>query len=542
MDKFLRLKKALDFSLKKYLGKYSICMFCTLIYTIAALAYPSILSLIIDQGVAQSNIENIFKFTFLFLIIGIVMNISYYFQKVSFTKLSQNIVIDVQNKLLKMLTTVEYNFWTEHKVGDVLTVIQHDVGKLESLLTTMVSDFFVNLFVAVGVGSYLIYIDFTIGIVLIALTLIFVGVQRFFGIRAKKHMVELRNQQGDVISYTNEIVNHLPVIQMIGLSRISEEKFCSLNYTYKKKIINQTKLITNVQNVSMLFSTLGIFSVLLIGSIKVFNGDMTVGLLFSLTMYVQRLYNPIISLSNTYISIKNIIPILEKILGIFETSDYIKRGDINAGDIHGELIIKNLKFRYRDGKNYVFNNYNMKINAGNIIGIVGENGTGKTTLLRLMSRLCSPLEGKIILDGKELDKYDYEFLWKQIGIMPQETYIPRGKIKDALNIINQKQYELAKQLLNDLHFSLKRFPLGLETEIGENAIALSGGERQKLSFIRLLLQEKNMYILDEPTAALDLESEDVILRLIKEHMSQKTCIIITHRPKLLEVCNSIIKM
>lgn len=542
MDKFLRLKKALDFSLKKYLGKYSICMFCTLIYTIAALAYPSILSLIIDQGVTPKNIENIFKFTLLFLIIGIVMNISYYFQKVSFTKLSQNIVIDVQNKLLKMLTTVEYNFWTEHKVGDVLTVIQHDVGKLESLLTTMVSDFFVNLFVAIGVGSYLIYIDFTIGIVLIVLTLIFVGVQRFFGIRAKKHMVELRNQQGDVISYTNEIINHMPVIQMIGLSRISEQKFCSLNCTYKKKIINQTKLITNVQNVSMLFSTLGIFSVLLIGSIKVFNGDMTVGLLFSLTMYVQRLYNPIISLSNTYISIKNIIPILEKILGIFETSDYIKRGNINAGDIYGELIIKNLKFRYRDGKNYVFNNYNMKINAGSIIGIVGENGTGKTTLLRLMSRLCSPLEGKIILDGKELDKYDYEFLWKQIGIMPQETYIPRGKIKDVLDITNQKQYELAKQLLNELRFSSKRFPLGLETEIGENAIALSGGERQKLSFIRLLLQEKNMYILDEPTAALDLESEDVILRLIKEYMSQKTCIIITHRPKLLEICNSIIKM
>ena len=197
MNRFIKLKKIMKISLKTYRNRYVICMFCSVIYTIMALIYPSILSLIIDRGIAKKNIYNIVGYSFLFLVVGCMMIIFYYLQKVNFTKLSQKIVFDVREKLINKLMSVNYHFWSQHKAGDVIEVIQQDVGKVESLLTTMISDVIVNLCVAIGVSVYLLSIDWIIGSVLIILAIVFSLIQKKYGRIVKVFMGKLRAWQGD---------------------------------------------------------------------------------------------------------------------------------------------------------------------------------------------------------------------------------------------------------------------------------------------------------------------------------------------------------
>ncbi len=539
MNKFIKLKKIMKISLKTYRNRYIICMLCSFAYTIMALVYPSILSLIIDRGIARRNIHNIIGYSFLFLSVGCLMVVFYYLQKVNFAKLSQKIILDVREKLINKLMVVNYHFWKNHKTGDVIEVIQQDVGKVENLLTTMVSDVIVNLCVVVGVSIYLLSIDCIIGSVLIILAIVFSLIQKNCGRIAKEFMRKLRAWQGDFAAYINDIINHASIIQMIGQANSVKNRFCSMSQDYRQRLIEQSKLMVRIQNISMFFSTIGIFFVLLIGSYRVFEGNMSIGVLFSLTMYVQRLYNPIISLANTYISLKNAYPILDKILDVLNTSDEIENGKIRK-DIVGNIRFENVHFKYDENSRYVLRGINMDIASGSIVGIVGENGVGKSTLLRLISKLCIPSKGKIMIDGIDIKEFDTQFLWKQIGIMTQDTYLPRGKIKEILGITNN--LEMADKVFKELRLEIDKFPAGLESEIGENALSISGGEAQKLAFIRMILQNKKIFILDEPTAALDLESEELMLKVICKYMKGKTCLIITHRPKLLDICNHIIEI
>lgn len=198
-------------------------------------------------------------------------------------------------------------------------------------------------------------------------------------------------------------------------------------------------------------------------------------------------------------------------------------------------------FRYVEKSRYVLEGIDLNISVGKIVGIVGENGVGKTTILRLLSKLCIPSKGRILLDGIDISKFNTQFLWSQIGIMPQETYLPRGKINEILGI-NENNLPIAKRMLRELRFEIDKFPEGMESEIGGNASSISGGEAQKLAFIRLILEDKKMFILDEPTSSLDLESEELMLEMICKYMKGRTCVIITHRPKLLDICDQVIEM
>ncbi len=206
-----------------------------------------------------------------------------------------------------------------------------------------------------------------------------------------------------------------------------------------------------------------------------------------------------------------------------------------------EIEFKNINFKYPDSSKRIFNDFNLVIKTNDVIGIIGENGSGKSTLIKLLTQIYKPNSGEILLNGIDINQYNIEYLRKEIGLVNQSNFLLSGTIKDICSLSGMEiEDEKIKKMMKMFCLNSDNFRNGVLTNISENNMNISGGELQRLNLIRVFLENKSIYLFDEPTASIDVVSENIICNNMKKLLKNKTAIIITHRPKLLELCNHVI--
>ncbi|RFZ76096.1 ABC transporter ATP-binding protein [Lacrimispora amygdalina] len=544
MTELIGLKRELNFSFKKYIFRYIKCFIFMLGYTITSVIFPGLVSLVMDKGVMVGDYHSTIVYISIFLIIGIMMTIFQYLERLSFFKLSQDILIYIKIIVFRKIMDTNLAFWNNHKIGDVMSVVESDISRIESLLTTKLCDAIVNIFVIIGMSIFLIYLNIKIGGLLILIAFIFVAIQRKLGIFIKNNMLILRKSLGDNSSLLNEILNNIQNIQIIGLVVPFIDKYKVSIDNIKDNNIKNTNIVSLSLGVSNLYVIISMLIVLFVGSIEYFRGHLTIGIVLTFLLYAQRLYSPISSICNTFVSIKNISPSISKILDILKNENIIYGGNYYpVTDIQGSLELRAISFKYQLNPDYVFKDFNLKINSGEIIGIIGKNGSGKTTIIKLLAGLCVPEQGIITIDGVDLKKYDLEYLRRQIGYVLQSNYLVSGKLKDILRFGVENEFiDIKDEMIKSFELNISKFSNGWETYINEKSMNISGGELQKISLIRLFSSPKQMYILDEPTSFMDNESEKKVCSKMEELLNNKTAIIITHRPQILHICNRVIDL
>ena len=533
-----KIKLIIGIPFKEYIIKQSKCLIYMLIYTGLSLIFPGFVSLVIDKGVLNGNLYEILKYISFMFLVGILMVMFQYIQNVSFYKLAQTIIMELKNRLYEKILTTNHKFWEKHSVGDILTIMETDVSRLEALLTNTVSEIIVNILIVAGISVYLIVIEWTMGLCIIFLAILFAWIQQKLGTKVETGMTKLRNNIGKLAAFTNETINNVSNIQVTGYYENIKENYKNKNRRVVSNSINQLRTISFSQIIGMVFNVIGIIIVILVGSYKVMNGNMSIGLLFSLTVYVQRLYSPIISIGSSYINIKNTMPVINKITNVLQSDDYIHDGNLQSIE-KNNIDMSQVSFSYKTKT--VFKNFSLHIESGDIVGIVGKNGSGKSTIIKLISGFCEAQKGEILYSGTDIRHYSLKFIRSQFAVMPQKQFFLSGTLRDIINPYNDKINDnKIFELANLFNLDVNKFENGLETFINENASNLSGGEVQKISLIHLFLHDRPVYILDEPTAAIDKESEEVICNSLEKLLKGKTAIIITHKREILKICNRIV--
>lgn len=537
------LKKLVNMPIKVYALRQFKCFFYMLLYSLASLVFPGFIGYIVDDGIMINDIRKIIFYCTAMLLTGVLMTGFRYLEQISFYKLAQEIIVELKEKLYNMLSNKNIKFWSNNTSGDMFTVLENDVNRLENLVTTTFGDIIVNSFIGIGIASYLIWIDAGMGVSVLILSLTFAYAQRLLGNKAEKMMEDLRRRICVLSGFTDEAINNMLNIQVSGYSKYMEKVYVKENRNVIHGSVQQMKLIAAMRGVGGAFNVLGVLAVLIMGAIRVRQGTLSIGVLFSLTIYVQRLYSPIVGLGTAYIEIRNSKPIIKKILSVMEDENNITSGTYipDAGIVQGKIEFKNLSFGYNKDQ-LLFRDFNLIIRPNSIVGIVGKNGSGKTTLIRLLTKLCTPLGGEILLDETDIEKYDTAFLRRQIGYMQQSEFFFKGKLRTILDPYLQMDSRELTRLMGVFRVSIDLFQDGLDTEISENMLNLSGGEVQKIAMVRLFCENKPIYILDEPTAALDIHSEDEIIPLLKVLLKDKTSIVITHKKKILDICDEIVHL
>ena len=398
----------------------------------------------------MGDVSNIVLYTTEMLICGILMVIFYYLQKVFFFKFGNDIVLRTKQKLYKKLNTVDIQFWNQYKVGDVLTILDNDIEKLQELLTSDISELVVNICLCIGISSYIIILNPKIGILVVVMSIIFAFIQRKVANKSKERMKKLRVTMGDFNSFSTETINNMPSLQMTGKTQYIKKMYADKCDELAKEGLDFTKTMCTVGMTGMSFNVLAIVIVLILGAVDVSNNLISVGLLFSMTIYVQRLYSPIVSIGNMFVKIKNFFPLLDNIYNVMFNEKNIIKGDYkHSSELMGNISFDNVWFGYNNER-FILKGFTETFNRGEIIGIVGNNGSGKTTLVRLLTKLCTVERGKIEIDGIDINTFDMEYLQTQIGVMTQNSYLLAEEFNNILK--SEKELNKMKKFLEEMNF------------------------------------------------------------------------------------------
>ena len=344
-------------------------------------------------------------------------------------------------------------------------------------------------------------------------------------------------------AHLQDTIDGIRVVKTYGNEERAVRDFTQDTGNQAKQDESNAKLFDTVFPFVGFVLHLGSYLITLLGNYWVFNGTMQIGYLSQFSSYSAIIYEPILTINSIPRNIAAFSTSLGKILELLEEDpDVYDQSVPDFKRIEGHVSIKNMTFGY-DSYNPVLENINLEINKGEMIGIVGHSGCGKTTLINLIMRLYDVTEGSISIDGINVKNMSQNNLRSQMGIVLQETHLFSGSITDNIkyaspNATNEEVVRAAK--LANAHDFIVRLPEGYNSMVGEKGYSLSGGERQRIAIARALIHNPRLLILDEATAALDTETEKIIQDAIDRVIEGRTTIVIAHRLSTLRNADKIL--
>lgn len=332
--------------------------------------------------------------------------------------------------------------------------------------------------------------------------------------------------------YIQDVINGIRVVKAFGNEDKEIDTYTDYNERHYNRDMDTCMYFDTLFPVLSFVLKLGSFMILGFGNYLLFGGSLDVGSLNQFTTYSNIVYEPLMQITQIPRVISNFITSLSKVLEIMEEEPEIYDANMPAHHkIMGDVSVKNVYFGY-DSYNPVLKDVSVEIKKGEMIGIVGHSGCGKTTLINLLMRLYDPNEGSISIDGIDLRDMSQESLRSQIGVVLQETHLFSGSVRD--NIRYAKPYATDEEVMKaarmaNAHDFIMNLPEGYNTMVGEKGFSLSGGERQRIAIARALIHDPRILILDEATAALDTETEKLIQDAINRMTEGRTTFAIAHR-------------
>ena len=542
---------ALVFKQVKPYTKWLVLIFIAmLVETIMGLAAPWPLKIIIDSVIGHQPLPlwiarvkgfgpNAGKMAWaasasiLLVIITIIGAVAGYVNSYFTESVSQYVANDVRLQVYHHLQKLSLSYYDTHQIGKILSTITTDVGTMQDFVSNSLLGILVDGMTIVGILGLMFYLNFDFALIALAITPFLVFLVTKFKRRVKVLMHEVRNDQSNMFAVLQQGLESMRVINAFGSQRVEEDKLKKVSLKTVHAALKTRRLKSLLSPVVSVMVSICIALVLWRGAGLVLKDVMTVGALTVFLSYLNKFFSPVKDLAKMANAVAQATVSLERIQMILQTDTIIpeKPNAIKPGSLKGEIIFKNVAFSYQsDAK--VLHDVNIDIQAGQRIGICGPTGGGKSTVASLIPRFYDITGGQILVDGIDISQYTLEGLRGQIGFVLQDTILFYGSVREniAYGRMDASENEIleAAKLANADEF-IKKMPHGYDTLVGERGVTLSGGQRQRIGIARAILRNAPILILDEPTAALDTESEKVVMEALEKLMKGRTVITIAHR-------------
>ncbi len=513
---------------------FFISLMLVLFATLASLLVPWLLGYIVDHVLVPKNTHLLIPLTFVILGTDFVGALTTYIQSYTFTLLGQKVLHNLRQDLLKKYEFYPLSEYHQTPTGRLVTRLINDTSSLQDLFTSGIAIALGNASVVLGIILWLIFLHPKLGLVCVSVFPFMILSSKLFGGIIRKTAHASKAALSRLNTFLAENISGMAIIQIFNRQGIFKKRFDETSHQYTQTQIKSIESFAFFQPSITILSSFSMSLLIWYGGFKSLDGSISLGLLVSFMAYLHALYAPIRDMTEKYNLFLSAMTSCERIFEFMDRPQEKESSNPSSlpSAIEGQIEFENVWFSYQSSKtqtSWVLKNINFKIEVGEKIGIVGYTGAGKTTLSLLLMRFYDVQKGKILLDRKDISHGERRTLRQKIGYIQQEPFLFSGTIEDNIFLWEEKGKEVFMSLPDFAREPFEQGSLKFSKEVLEKGANLSTGERQMISFMRTVVQNPSIFVLDEATAHLDPLSEQWIERLSGIVFRNKTVLIIAHR-------------
>jgi len=447
--------------------------------------------------------------------------------------ISQHVVADFRTHLFSHLHTLSISFFTKRRTGELMSRLMNDVTVIQHVVTETPVDSAKQLVTFIGGVAFLFVMNWQLCLLILLLLPLLVLVAKLFGRQLKSLSTSIQDRTASISTLVEEVIAGIRVVKSFVQAQREERRFKAHVQVAMTLALRRAAVLAVFIPVITFFTFAAAAAVLWYGGRQVIEGIVTPGDLFAFVLFAGILIGPFGSAARVFAQIKEAQGAMQRVFEILDTRPEVADVPMatDLPPVHGRIQANGVSFAY-DVRYSVLSDISFDAAAGEMIAIVGPTGSGKTTMINLLHRFYDTTEGAITIDGYDLRSVRLDSLYRQIGLVPQETILFGGTIMENIRYGRETATEVeifdASKAAHAHEFVIE-LPDGYQTVVGEKGINLSGGQRQRLAIARAILKNPRVLLLDEATSSLDTESERLVQEALERLMAGRTTFVVAHR-------------
>lgn len=519
---------------KPYKSRYYWVIVFAVTLSIFAALRPYLLKQTVDSYIQKEDSAGLLYFILLMAGALIMEVVSQFYFVYLANWLGQDIIRDIRVKLFKHLMSFKMKYFDNEPVGRLVTRSVFDIESISKIFSQGLFMIISDLLKMIVVLIFMFYMNWKLTIIVMCAMPILVFATRVFQKKMKVAFEEVRTQIANLNTFVQERVTGMKIVQLFSREDIEYEKFKVINDKHKKAWIKNVWYNSIFFPIADIVSSISLGLVVWYGGMNILaqNGSTTFGDLFSYTMFIGMLYNPLRQIADKFNEMQMGMIAANRVFEVLDTEDHIQdKGKTTAPTFRGDIDFKNVHFSYTD-KEEVLKGINIQVNEGDTIAIVGATGAGKSTIINLLNRFYEINSGEILIDGTNIKDFTLKSLRNQIAVVLQDVFLFADTIHNNITLENptisrEDVIRAAKEI--GVHDFIMTLPHGYDYNVKERGVMLSSGQRQLIAFLRAFVSNPSILILDEATSSIDSYSEDLIQRATETITKGRTSIVIAHR-------------
>jgi len=529
--------------IRPYRGSFYFLIGLTVFLGFLSPIRPILIQYAIDGFVEKGDYAGLLNLVLVMMGLLLLQAIGTYYQTYLSTWLGQTIIMDIRKKLYAHILSLRIRFFDHTQIGRLVTRNISDIETIADVFSEGLAAMSGDLLQLVFILAYMFYIDWRLTLVSLSMLPLLLFSTWIFKEKIKETFNEVRTAVASLNTFVQEHITGMSVVQAFAAEDREFAKFKEINARHRKANVRSVLYYSVYFPVAEVISAIGTGLLVWYGSRGVLEGQFTLGMITAFILYIGMFFRPIRAIADRFNTLQLGLVSTERILSLLDHDDVMPdNGQLQPDTIQGKIEFRKVGFSYVENQP-VLSDISFEVPAGKSLALVGATGSGKSTIVNLLTRFYEQNEGEILVDGQPVESYPLPWLRRKVGMVLQDVFLFRGSIFDNITLgspdISIEQAIEAAKLVGADRF-IEQLPGGYHYEVMERGSTLSVGQRQLISFVRAMVHNPAVLVLDEATSSVDTDTEELIQQAIARIMEGRTSIVVAHRLSTIQKADEIL--
>ncbi len=534
--------------LLSYLASYKLRLLVASVGLIFAsalsLVFPAVIQQVVDSVFTDADVALLDIITLALLGVFLLRSLASFVQTYNMNYVGEKIVVDLRCQLYAHLQTLSLRYYADRRVGELISRLSSDVTVVRTVLTGNIATVLQQALTLIGAVIVMFWLNWRLTLFIIVMMPVVVIVGTVLGRAIQRTSTRVQDEIAGATVVAEEVFQNIREVKSFVREQYEISRFNSAIEVAFRAAVRLLTVRSVFGPIIAFIAFSGLSLILWFGGREVLDGRLTAGELIAFLIYGLTVASSFAGVIGVYSQLQEALGATKRVFEILDTQPDVRDalGSRKMAQVRGEIALRGVTFAYKS-EQAVLRDVDLEIAAGEIIALVGPSGAGKSTLFNLIPRFYDPDEGAILVDGVDIRRVTQGSLREQIGIVPQETLLFGGSIRENIlygKLDASEDEMIAAARSANAHDFISQLPKGYDTVVGERGIKLSGGQRQRVAIARALLKDPAILLLDEATSSLDNESEQLVQEALGRLMRNRTTLIIAHRLSTVRVAHRIV--